>query len=347
MKAILQRRKSALKMPDPEIGESILNPGERGTSALPPPIPPPTSPFKTLSSHIDEGEDTQVVLQRMQAQVAERRASMSPTRPRIARENGGPIPSSPNKTFSLLAAASRFQSPARELPDFEAEMMKEMQGQTPKHDSMDVDIPPGAITNREYGGEPDDESNRAVAKQLRTPALDGVREMFRAPKVQQTPRMDGMRQLFAEQRPQETPTFDGISDMMRVDEQGASEPLNDQKQTPDVAEDVGETPEAVQHSAPPRKLPLATRNLTRTRGRGRRPTLIRSRGTPTDASTMADDEASPDAGPAESSKRLKPAEGVPEAAVVHRSGRARRGGTNEVESDTEESMVRHISSSFE
>ncbi|KAL5514598.1 hypothetical protein ACEPAG_1914 [Sanghuangporus baumii] len=336
-KAILERRKSALKIPDPEIGESIHKVGECGTSALPPSLPPPTSPFKTLSSHIDEGEDTQVVLQRMQAQVAERRASLSPTRPRIARENDGMIPSSPTKAFSLLAAAARFKSPVRELPEFETEMMKEMQNQTPKHDSMDVDVVAGVHKSDDRRNveriESIDENTQPTYKQLQTPHLDGVREMLRSPKLLQTPRMDGVRQLFVEQRTQETPDLDGIGDMMRIDEQDTCDSSNDKKRSPDVPKDVAEASDFVRYPASTRKLPLATRTLTRSKGR--RPTLIRSRGTPTDASTMADDEATPDAGPTESSKRLKPSEGVPESAVVHRSRRTRRATTNEVDSDTE------------
>ncbi|KAL5478549.1 hypothetical protein ACEPAI_2733 [Sanghuangporus weigelae] len=329
-KAILERRKSALKIPDPEIGESIHKVGECGTSALPPSLPPLTSPFKTLSSHIDEGEDTQVVLQRMQAQVAERRASLSPTRPRIARENDGMIPSSPTKTFSLLTAAARLKSPVRELPEFEAEMMKEMQNQTPKRESMDVDVVAGVHDRRNV--ESISENTQPTYKQLQTPHLDGVREMFRAPKLLQTPRMDGVRQLFVEQHAQETPDFDGIGDMMPVDEQDTCDSSNDKKRSSDVPEDVAETSDFVRQPASSRKLPLATRTLTRSKGK--RPTLIRSRGTPTDASTMADDEATPDAGPTELSKRLKPSEGVPESAVVHRSRRTRRATMNEADSDT-------------
>ncbi|KAL5520891.1 hypothetical protein ACEPAF_2894 [Sanghuangporus sanghuang] len=333
-KAILERRKSALKIPDPEIGESIHKVGECGTSTLPPSLPPPTSPFKTLSSHIDEGEDTQVVLQRMQAQVAERRASLSPTRPRIARENDGMIPSSPTKTFSLLAAAARLKSPIRELPEFEAEMMKEMQNQTPNRDSMDVDVVAGVHKSGDRRNvESVDENTQSTYKQLQTPHLDGVRDMFRAPKLLQTPRMDGVHQLFVEQRAQETPDFDGIGDMMPVEKQDTCDSSNDKNRFPDVPEDVAETSDLVRQPASSRKLPLATRTLTRSKGR--RPTLIRSRGTPTDASTMADDEATPDAGPTESSKQPKPSEGIPESAVVHRSRRTRRATSKEVDSDAE------------
>ncbi|EJD01880.1 uncharacterized protein FOMMEDRAFT_141116 [Fomitiporia mediterranea MF3/22] len=354
-KAILERRRSALKAPDPEIGESYKL-GEQGSSLVPPPLAP-ASPFKTLSAHIEEGEDTQVVLQRMQAQVAERRMSLSPTRPRLTRNMGpGMPPLSPQKPFSLLASGPRRGSPIREMPKLEDGIMEETQNRPGKDDSMDVDDSETNKARNEENVDENDENTCPIAPHSRTPRLDGLREMFRgptktaglatpavrgvrdlfrAPQPMQTPRMEGMRELFAERHAPETPTFDGIGDMMHVDEQDQTKDNNADEITKGkrALENVpGHDAGSSQYPASTRKPSLAVRTLSRG-GRARRPELVRTRGTATDASTMADDEASPDSVVDDTSKRLKPNEGVPEAAVVHRGGRGHR--TGRVGSDTE------------
>lgn len=293
-----------------------------GPAALPTVIrpEPPASPFKALSADIEDGEDTNVALRRLESQVARRRASLSPTRPRIAKEsdsNSNPLPSL-QQTFSLLAPASR-PFPVAEMVKHEEEPL-DFAGQADNAIVRRSSHEPALNETPRFDGIRTMFSIPQKPSGIESPAIRGVRTLFRDPSADpRTPRMDGIRHMFAEPRIPATPTFDGIENMMQVEENSSDQDVSDERSSgttklPKDAEE-GESgasgsnqndiarPKRVQ-SKVPRRLPTKTK------------------GTPSDMSTMADDEATPDA--LTFAQRTRSDAGLPEGAVVHRTGRARR-----------------------
>ncbi|KAH8112834.1 hypothetical protein DFH11DRAFT_1604182 [Phellopilus nigrolimitatus] len=372
-KAILERRRSALKAPDPEFADHVPGLGARRTSVLPAPGPlPPPSPFKSIREDIEEGEDTHDVLKRMEASLAGmRRKSMAGALTGLDRPNFGTEkvtrPPSPEKGFSLLAPGMN-PSPMRGIPERrllrfdEAGIVEETSSQLKKEEDLDPgDIhaalidesddeeiehnentrlpshPPLPVTPRMNGLREMFRTPHAPA--LATPAVRGVRELFRENRVAsalQTPRLDGVRRLFAERRVPATPAFDGIEEMMHLEVEDETVPTdvtkedeeeNAQDAHVDASEDMNDglgVRQARARKASPQ--PIA-------RGKMSYPV----RGTPTDMSTMADDEATPDTvdtGPA--SKRRTAARGAPDAAIVHRTTRVSKAAS--AGSDAEEAV---------
>ena len=347
--AILERRKSALSIPDPVIGEGFLSKTANGAAPAPPPsVPqPPTSPFKALSADIEEGADTQVILKRMETQLAQRRASLSPTRPRISHGMGrgsGSLPSL-TQTFSLLAPAARVLPFAGMLkreeehtvltPSSSTESNAEstQTGSNAPQPTLMLPETPRMDGLRKMFARPQEPAG------LVTPAIRGVHSLFREPESTtnnpETPRMDGLRQLFTQTRVPPTPAFDGIGDMMQVDEEEGPGRLAD---VPEGIEEGGqdETPDQEQEATPTGKGPSKRTLAAQSKVPKRLPTRSRVL---TDASTLGDDEASP--APEELPTRSRAAAGeksrAPEGAVVHRTGRARRNASNS-ETEKEESV---------
>jgi hypothetical protein len=143
---------------------------------------------------------------------------------------------------------------------------------------------------------------------LKTPAFDGVRDLYREPQDPSMPRLDGVRQLFSEKQVPPTPAFHGTSEMMLVDQNPGSESNSDRgrsAQLKSVLEDIEVDEEqemATPKASSSRKPPSTSRTLTRSKGS--QGELVRTHGTPTDLSTMADDEATPDSNPIVLPKRL-------------------------------------------
>lgn len=183
---------------------------------------------------------------------------------------------------------------------------------------------------------------------ITSPAVRGVRELFRVDtervNVPKTPRMSGVRQLFIERKVPPTPAFDGIEELMHLDEE--KEGNEDNEIHAEEEDNEGLEAEAEQkcavkgvvleeqsQSVGPRRVPT---RIPKTAARTKVTRALRV--TPlTGSSTLADDEATPDFSNtgtrSRATRNIKP--GVPQAAVVHRSGRAVRKTAN-ADSDNEE-----------
>ncbi|THH09018.1 hypothetical protein EW145_g2328 [Phellinidium pouzarii] len=235
-KAILERRKSALKAPDPEFADHIPGLGARRTSALPPSGPSvPTSPFKSIREDIDDGENTRSVLKRMEDSLAGmRRKSLARQSIGVGRNAG--LPPSPEKGFSLLASGSgpspmRGRFEGRMQLRFGEDMIMEETGSQLKKEEEDMRNDMTADANKSKGkdglkmeveNEEEDEQDenifrpRLPLQMPGTPRMDGLRNMFRVPQAPVgllTPAVRGVRELFREKTaaivPQ-TPRMDGI-----------------------------------------------------------------------------------------------------------------------------------------
>ncbi|KAI5116249.1 hypothetical protein M0805_007963 [Coniferiporia weirii] len=240
-KAILERRKSAHKAPEPEFAGHVPGLGARRTSALPAPGPiAPTSPFKSIREDIEEGEDTQSVLKRMEESLATmRRKSMARRSLGVGRGVG--LSSSPEKEkglFSLLASVA--PSPVRgwsgragaQMLRFDDAIMEEAESRPRvnepenKHEDTtgvyaDADESGGGDEDETEMDEDDEHDENAfpahpLPHMAGTPRMDGLKEMFRAPQAPiglATPAVRGLRELFREKtKPSvlQTPRMDGM-----------------------------------------------------------------------------------------------------------------------------------------
>lgn len=178
---------------------------------------------------------------------------------------------------------------------------------------------------------------------ITSPAVRGVRELFHADtdriNVPKTPRMSGVRQLFIERKVPPTPAFDGIEELMHLDEEKEDNEDNEIHAKED--ENEGHEAEEEQRSAvkgisleehsqtvKPSRVPT---RIPKTVARAKATRALRV--TPlTGSSTFADDEATPDSSNAgtrnKAARNTKP--DAPQAAVVHRTGRAVRKTTSAV-----------------
>lgn len=329
-------------------------PGTRRTSALP---SPPRSPFKNIRKGLDEGEDTKLILAKMQETLDDMRSKSVSGRPSIGMGRGkgfvGSSTPSPMKSsnFSLLAPG---QTPGkmnifRRDPGLMANDVvieetgsqlrrAEADEQNEKHldeqnardgsldDVMEVD---NQGDRRQRAAAPPKTPRmdglrdmfRLPGKGAATPSFKGVRELFRGPEqgkqtMLQTPRMDGVREMFREVRRVDTPEYDGLDTMLAVPEEVGAHHENDdydigaeEKEDDNIeAADEGRSNARAQRTA---TRPKSTRAL---------------RGTPTDLSTMADDEATPsDAAGSSGTDRRGGRRAVksPDGAVVHRTGKGK------------------------
>lgn len=333
-KAILERRKSALKVPEPEIPGL----GTRRLSIAPNISNAPASPFKALSADIEKGEDTRSAIKRMEAQLLElRRNSTSPTRPRISKDL---CPPSPEKTFSLLSkegnADSKYKTLKQRMKDemesFEEEGFKSETSNQSAEPSAHFDTPPlDGLRNIFHISK--------TAHGIESPAVISLQDMFHAAQDNSsTSNLTGIHHSLTEKSTPRTPEIDSLGDMISLEKDpqqsqenvdktgssikgGSNESLDNDNDCgindPDVKKSGPVGPGAVIGHG---KIPTMTRNLVRSRAR--RPNLIRSRGTPTDASIMADDETTPDLNTTKSSNQSS--NGIPVAAIVHRTTRGRR-----------------------
>lgn len=146
----------------------------------------------------------------------------------------------------------------------------------------------------------------------KTPRMEGLKEMFRVPRAPPaTPLYRGMREMFRTQKEVQTPAYDGIRDMLASPE------------VPELEEDIVDAGNDDS---------VYNRPIVRPR-RGR------SKQETPNASTMADDEATPaEFGPAVTENLVSNINGgVPKGAVV-RKGRSRRAASSdrEVTNETED-----------
>lgn len=335
----------------------------------------PASPFKNIRATIDDGEDTRNVLQRLEESLEDMRKK-SASRQSIGISRGSGILTSPEKSgFSLLAKSvgvpfDKTKVIKRDLrmPSYGRDMSALTKGtssQLMKDESderegdmdvgnMDVDDANNEKVEEAEGGNAAPSSPSKEAKAARrarrseivpaTPRMDGLKEMFQAPRsdaglatpavrgmrnlfrekpagVPSTPRMDGMRTLFTERHVPATPAYDGINEMMpekiveedeeqdeeQIDE-GSGETVQRIQEDEVMQDESGPQPES-QHAVAPRTTARSKAKLVR--------------GTPTDLSTMADDEMTPDvgAGPVTKQHARKTEDN---GAVVHKTSRARK-----------------------
>ncbi|KAF4579411.1 hypothetical protein EYR40_000421 [Pleurotus pulmonarius] len=216
-KAIQERRRSALRTPDPFFGGQTPGirhfPGFPASPTKPTSNPSPTklySPMKSIPEPKEEEEeeedlDTRSLLEKMKETVAEmkRRRSMAPVGPAPGtpdRKNPAvgmtpgkrAPPTGGDRRFSLLAPAAREEIFGNEEDD-------EATG-------------PGDLSDEEM----DDDKENAITEPVPIPSGTPANPLRLAPK---TPKMDGLRHMFAAPKPvPPTPSFIGVRDMFKTRE---------------------------------------------------------------------------------------------------------------------------------
>ncbi|TDL27887.1 hypothetical protein BD410DRAFT_824680 [Rickenella mellea] len=334
--AIRARRQSALATPDPV-------PGIHRTSALPPRSPPQEIANGNNQGSDEDKEDTRALLARMKETVSGMKMKRESLAGRKSLGAGSglahasPARQQPGQGFSLLASPVRGGGLQLQPPKEEDEEGMEVDSAVPEK----LTIVPTAPASAAILGTPRAATtSRVPAPTLvppKTPLFSGMRELFRVPaQPPQTPAYNGIRELYR-RPPREpmTPTMEGLDELLATPEDmhgamgqwdDAEEEGNRDDGKDDEARDLDEDVEI--HEA---NEPAAPRAGPRTAAR--RVPARQMRGTPTDVSTMADDEATPAEsytrrGAKSSAKGVL--EGVPEGAVV------RRGRSKRVEHDEDE-----------
>ncbi|KDQ32896.1 hypothetical protein PLEOSDRAFT_1098884 [Pleurotus ostreatus PC15] len=321
-KAIQERRRSALRTPDPFFGGQTPGirhfPGFPASPTKPTSNPSPTklySPMKTIPEPKEEEEeeeedlDTRSLLDKMKETVAEmkRRRSMAPVglapgtpdrkTPTMGMTPGRrALPTGGERRFSLLAPAAREEIFGNEEED---EAMRPTEDPSDEEmiddDKENATTEPGPITS----GTPMNPLRLAP----KTPKMDGLRHMFAAPKpVPPTPSFVGVRDMFrtTEAPRVATPTYEGIGELIRT-------PVYEEPPTivESVATDEASNPEEPSQGKQPDEEPVIEDDSPEVEEKPKaapksklvKPTRISKRSTrkatSKDTPSLADDEATP------------------------------------------------------
>ncbi|KAL4253373.1 hypothetical protein ABKN59_003888 [Abortiporus biennis] len=245
-KAIIERRRSALKTPDAFFkgqtpGSRKFNKFTSGSSIQPLPAlalideakneesttVPSTTASDIKKEDEDEDEDTQVMLAKMKQMVegVKRRQSIGQheARHRLSELGYGIIPSPKKRPgeFSLLAPGDD----GADAPN-SSQAQRSIEEQEEEGDiaeaPMDVDEDQNEVDDDQEEKDEEEEQPRSDGATTHevassTPRMDDLRHVFsqrRAIDQFATPRMDGMRDLFRQDRIPETPVFEGVGEML-------------------------------------------------------------------------------------------------------------------------------------
>ncbi|KAI0312431.1 hypothetical protein OF83DRAFT_1294893 [Amylostereum chailletii] len=362
-RAIQERRRSAMNMPDPLFGDCI--PGSRRTSVTP--ATKPESPTKDPGPSSFEAQ-----MSPAKAWAAARRAQATVEAVEEEEEED---------TCVLLARMKGVVEGMKRRRSMHAEGNVQRPLVFPESKENTYEARPDPIQG-EHDGEPranapmdtEAESESILAPAPATPPMAELKHLFSQNQQQQgassTPRMDGMREMFQQPSAAATPGFEGVDTMLatppayrarsyarsRAEEEEEEEmqivPSSDDEEAKQAAEaelrDSDDSDDEVKKEEKekdpparsvgrPKKTPapastkakpsLAPAPVAPKTAKSRIAVSLRTRTPAAGASSMADDELTPAAPPTRGSKKAQLAE-APKGAIVRR--------TRRVEADTEE-----------
>ncbi|EPQ50494.1 hypothetical protein GLOTRDRAFT_141481 [Gloeophyllum trabeum ATCC 11539] len=310
-KAILERRRSALHMPDPFFGGQI--PGVRRVGSVSPAKAPAMQgeqPEMKKEEAKEGDEDARTLLEKV------KEANEDMNRRRSARFEQLAVTPSPAKKgkarFSLIAPdampmANFYQGAQDE--DEDIAMSDAQEDEPPQED----------VEQAEQHAQPSDSVPRTPRLDLRhlfgqqhqpalqTPAVRGVRDLFVHNAIvgdpSASPRMDGVRNMFLPEKEMPSAVLDGVGDMMATPEGWKANAAPEPEPEPEAELEAETAGDVEMEEEPPASNPRARKTPAAAKSKATRSTQIPKTAAPTrkrvartpatGASQLADDEATP------------------------------------------------------
>jgi hypothetical protein len=276
----------------------------------------------------DDEIDTRSLLEKMKETVEgmKRRRSMNPRLNMSERRMSLGLGMSPKNRLATGDGKEEFSLLA---PGVKEELLLELQEEDQEEDTMqaredrgkeiDVEVYKenategnlleggGNYTNDDIEGAPTEPPVTPIraptVHPYETPRMDGLRNMFMAPRITSTPSYSGVRDMFVHGgvKTRQTPTFEGIGEMMRTPERYHYTPNDEVQEDLDEGEDTGaewmlaeksnrvKTTPASPHPLVPTIRTVAVEGVVEDEPREQEDTVVKRRGRSSSKQVTSDD----------------------------------------------------------